>query len=67
MALETYDLVQLEDVLEYLKKKFKEFKANEEKCRGEAIYFKHFEGNCSFFYFKIIIDKWDIAKNSCER
>ena len=44
VALEIYDLVQLEDVLVYLKKKFIEFKTNEKKCTGEIIYFKHFEG-----------------------
>ena len=45
VCLETYDLVQLEDVMSYLEKEFKNFRANERKAHGEEIYYKYFEGN----------------------
>ncbi|XP_005102833.1 uncharacterized protein LOC101853474 [Aplysia californica] len=43
VALETYDLVQLIDVMANLKKSFTHFQANERRCTGEDIYFKYFE------------------------
>ena len=44
VALDAYDLVQLADVMDYLKKEFVKFQANERKCTGEDIYYKYFEG-----------------------